>query len=46
VIGPSLHYIQGPPHLLMNLDIREEHSDSARVRARADDSSSHFKIWL
>lgn len=44
VVGPILHYIQGPPHLLFNLDIRTERSPAARVRETADDRQMYEEL--
>lgn len=44
VEGPTLHYIDGPPHLLLNLDIRAEHSTSARIRGSADDREMYKEL--
>lgn len=41
---PAFHYIQGPPHLLVNLDIRKEQSEVARFRKDADDREMYNRL--
>lgn len=44
VVGPTLYYIEGPPHLLFNLDIRAERAPEARFRQDFDDRRMYNKL--